>query len=217
MEISGVRRQPVQQRSIERVERILDACAELLDEVGFDALTTAEVARRAEVPAATIYQFFDGRPGMMRALALRNLDLLLVRLRRRAAAEPGLGWHRAAEIVIEETVGMRRTVPGFTVVDFADTRPGGATFLPPGQAPEGGDILAERLYAFALEEVGLPELQDPYRVMRLAIETTAVALRLAFQNSPEGDPAMIEQARLLLTGYLSQFGRGTRGSRSRRP
>ncbi|MFI6802275.1 TetR family transcriptional regulator [Streptosporangium canum] len=207
MENSGVRRKPVQQRSIERVERILDACAELLDEVGFDALTTAEVARRAGVPAATVYQFFDGRPGMMRALALRNLDLLLVRLRRRTDDEPGLTWPRAAEIVIEETVGMRRTVPGFTVVDFADTRAGGASFLPPGQVLEGGDILAERLYDFATGQAGLPPLPDPYRVMRLAIETTGIALRLAFQNSRDGDPAMIEQARILLTAYFTQLTR----------
>lgn len=207
MKNSGVRRRPVQQRSIERVERILDACAELLDEVGFDALTTAEVARRAGVPPATVYQFFDGRPGMMRALALRNLDLLLVQLHRRADDEPGLTWPRAVEIVIEETVGMRRTVPGFTVVDFADTRAGGASFLPPGQIPEGGDILAERLYDFATGQAGLPPLPDPYRVMRLAIETTGIALRLAFQNSRDGDPAMIDQARTLLTAYFAQLTR----------
>ncbi|MEV0588287.1 TetR/AcrR family transcriptional regulator [Nonomuraea sp. NPDC050310] len=203
MEIPGVRRTPVQQRSIERVERILDACAELLDEVGFDALATAEVARRAGVPGATVYQFFDGKAGMLRALALRNLDLLLERLRRRAAAEPGLTWPRAAEIVVEETAAMRRTVPGFTVVDFADTRPGGASFLPPGQGEGGGDILAERLYGFAVEEAGLPPLPDPLRVVRLAIEVTGVALRLAFQGSREGDPAMLGHARLLLRSFFT--------------
>ncbi|GAA4079721.1 TetR/AcrR family transcriptional regulator [Nonomuraea soli] len=207
MENSGVRRRPVQRRSIERVERILDACAGLLDEVGFDALTTAEVARRARVPAATVYQFFDGKPGMMRALALRNLDLLLVRLRRRAAAEHDLTWRRAAEIVLEETAGMRRTVPGFTVVDFADTRPGGASFLPAGQTQEGGDILAERLYAFAIDEAGLPPLRDPLRAMRLAIEAAGVALRLAFQHSRDGDPAMLAHGRTLLTAYLDRLER----------
>ncbi|MEV6162086.1 TetR/AcrR family transcriptional regulator [Streptomyces sp. NPDC052052] len=197
-----MRRRPVQQRSIERVERILDACGELLDEAGFDALTPAEVARRAEVPAATLYQFFDGKTGLMQALAMRNLELLLDRLRRRAAAEPLLGWPRAAEIVVEETAAMRRAVPGFTVVDFADTRPGGTRFLPPGRT-EGDDIFAERLYTFAVEEAGLPELSDPYRVMRLTIEAAAVGLRLAFQHSPDGDAAMIGQTRRLLTAYLT--------------
>ncbi|XVQ85091.1 TetR/AcrR family transcriptional regulator [Microbispora siamensis] len=209
MDNPGVRRRPVQKRSIDRVERILDACARLLDEVGLDALTIVDVARRAEVPSGTIYQFFDGKPGMLRELALRNLELLLVRLRRRVAAEAAeaaegaLTWPRAAELVLTETVEMRRTVPGYTVVDFADTRPGGPTFLPPGEAKEGGDVLAERLYHFALDEAGLPPLPDPYRVMRLAIQATAAALQLAFTASPEGDPAMIEQGRRLLRAYFT--------------
>ncbi|MGI5154370.1 TetR/AcrR family transcriptional regulator [Microbispora sp. CA-102843] len=203
MDNPGIRRRPVQKRSIDRVERILDACARLLDEVGLDALTIVDVARRAEVPSGTIYQFFDGKPGMLRELALRNLELLLVRLRRRVAGEDALTWPRAAELVLTETVEMRRTVPGYTVVDFADTRPGGPTFLPPGEAKEGGDVLAERLYQFALDEAGLPPLPDPYRVMRLAIQATAAALQLAFTASPEGDPAMIEQGCRLLRAYFA--------------
>ncbi|MFF3670481.1 TetR/AcrR family transcriptional regulator [Microtetraspora malaysiensis] len=203
----GVRRRPVQKRSIERVERILDACAGLLDEVGFDSLTTSEVARRAGVPSGTVYQFFDGKPGMMRELAMRNLELLIERLRRRAAGEAMLTWPRAAEIVIEETIEMRRTVPGFTVVDFADTRPGGPSFLPDGETEEGGDVLADRLYAFAVEEAGLPPLPDPHRVMRLAIEATSVALALAFRAARQGDPAMIDQGRRLLRAYFADVSR----------
>ncbi|WP_433443283.1 helix-turn-helix domain-containing protein [Nonomuraea sp. CA-141351] len=199
----GLRRRPVQKRSIDRVERILDACARLLDEVGLDALTTADVARSARVPGGTIYQFFDGKSGMLRELALRNLELLLVRLRRRMAEEDDLTWPRAAELVLTETVEMRRTVPGFTVVDFADTRPGGSSFLPPGTVKESGDVLAERLYHFALKEAGLPPLPDPYRVMRLAIQATAAALQLAFAASREGDPAMIEQGHRLLRAYFA--------------
>ncbi|MGI5282187.1 TetR/AcrR family transcriptional regulator [Nonomuraea polychroma] len=203
----GLRRRPVQKRSIERFERILDACTQLLDEVGLDALTTLEVARRARVPSGTIYQFFDGKPGLLCELALRNLELLLMRLRRRMVEETAVTWPRAAEIVLVETVEMRRTVPGFTVVDFADTRPGGSSFLPTGKVKEGGDMLAERLYHFALNEAGLPPLPDPYRVMRLAIQITAAALQLAFTASPEGDPAMIEQGRRVLRAYFADLSR----------
>ncbi|RSN06828.1 TetR family transcriptional regulator [Nonomuraea sp. WAC 01424] len=202
MENPGLRRRPVQRRSIDRVERILDASARLLDEVGLDALTISDVARSAGVPAGTIYQFFDGRPGMLRELALRNLELLLARLRVRIAAEPALTWPRAAEVVLAETVAMRRSVPGFTVVDFADTRPGGASFLPAGSVRESGDVLAERLYHFALEEAGLPALPDPYRVMRLAIQATAAVLHLSFSSTPQGDRAMVEQGRRLLRAYF---------------
>jgi len=200
----------VQQRSRERVERILDACAELLDEVGSDALTVTAVARRAGVPTGTVYQFFDGRIGLLRHLALRHLDILIDRLRARAAGEAELSWPRAGEIVIEETVQMRKVIPGFTVVDFGEARPGGEKYLPEGTTEAGGDILAERLYRFAVEEAGLPPLADPYRVTSLAIQTTAVGIDLAFRDSREGDAAMVEQTRRLLGAYFADAARRSR-------
>ena len=80
--VSGgtLRRRPAQRRSLERVERMLDECARLLDEVGYEALTTKEVARRAEVPIGTFYQFFPDKHGLVRALALRNLEAFLARI-----------------------------------------------------------------------------------------------------------------------------------------
>ncbi|ROO85627.1 TetR family transcriptional regulator [Actinocorallia herbida] len=197
----------MQRRSRERVERILDACAELLDEVGSEGLTVTEVARRAGVPSGTVYQFFDGRLGLLRQLALRHLEILLGRLRARAAAEPGLTWPRAGEIVIDETVRMRRVIPGFTVVDFGEARPGGEKYLPEGTTEAGGDIMAESLYRFAVEEAGLPPLADPYRVTSLAIQAAAVGIDLAFRTSRDGDPAMIEQTRRLLSAYFADAAR----------
>src|ERR1700754_4785079 len=80
--VSGgtLRRRPAQRRSLERVERMLDECARLLDELGYEALTTKEVARRAEVPIGTFYQFFPDKQGLVRALAMRNLEAFLDRI-----------------------------------------------------------------------------------------------------------------------------------------
>ena len=49
-----LRRAPVQRRSAERLTRILDACADLLDEVGYDDLSTRAVAQRAGVPIGSV-------------------------------------------------------------------------------------------------------------------------------------------------------------------
>ena len=43
-----LRRVPVQGRSVARVQRMLDACAELVDDVGYEGLTTTLLAERAE-------------------------------------------------------------------------------------------------------------------------------------------------------------------------
>src|SRR3954470_13393502 len=121
---STLRRRPAQRRSVERVERMLDECALLLDEVGYEALTTKEVARRAEVPIGTFYQFFSDKQGLVRALALRNLDAFLHRITERLTeriTEANLDhWTDLVELAIDEFVAMKRTTPGFAVVDFGE-------------------------------------------------------------------------------------------------
>jgi len=70
------RRRPIQRRSRERVELILQAAAELLAEGGVDALTMRSLAERVEIPAATIYRYFANREEIISAY----LDLELGRI-----------------------------------------------------------------------------------------------------------------------------------------
>lgn len=70
------RRRPIQRRSRERVEMIVQAAAELLAEGGVDALTMRSLAERADIPAATIYRYFANREEIIAAY----LDLELERI-----------------------------------------------------------------------------------------------------------------------------------------
>ncbi|QGU08142.1 Transcriptional regulator, TetR family [Corynebacterium occultum] len=60
-EILVPRRRPAQQRSRERFNRILAAARSVLVDLGFESFTFDEVARRAEVPIGTLYQFFANK------------------------------------------------------------------------------------------------------------------------------------------------------------
>ena len=51
-----VRTEPVQERGAARVEALLDAAAAVVDEVGFDRLTTAMVAEHAGSSIGTVYR-----------------------------------------------------------------------------------------------------------------------------------------------------------------
>ncbi|TKB29290.1 MAG: helix-turn-helix transcriptional regulator, partial [Mesorhizobium sp.] len=55
-EIAMPRRAPTQQRSRERVERMLAAAAALIAEQGSDAMRMGEVAERAGVSIGSLYQ-----------------------------------------------------------------------------------------------------------------------------------------------------------------
>ena len=66
------RRQPVQARSRENVERILDAAAALIDEGGVDAVTTRVIADRAGITAPSLYRFFADREQVLDAWSSRT-------------------------------------------------------------------------------------------------------------------------------------------------
>lgn len=60
---------PRQERARAAVGRILRATGELLDDGGFDALTTTAVAERAGVNIATLYRYFPDKYALIEALA----------------------------------------------------------------------------------------------------------------------------------------------------
>ena len=69
--IATPRRAPSQQRSRERVERMLAAASALIAEQGSDAMRMGEVAERAGVSIGSLYQFFPDKRAIVWALAER--------------------------------------------------------------------------------------------------------------------------------------------------
>lgn len=70
----SLRRQPKQKRSQQRVERILEAAAEVFAEVGYEAATTHEIATRAKTAIGSLYQFFPDKLAIFHALEERHME-----------------------------------------------------------------------------------------------------------------------------------------------
>lgn len=70
-QIASPRRAPSQQRSRERVERMLAAASALIAGQGSDAMRMGEVAERAGVSIGSLYQFFPDKRAIIWALAER--------------------------------------------------------------------------------------------------------------------------------------------------
>ncbi|MGW4892919.1 TetR family transcriptional regulator [Kitasatospora sp. NPDC004240] len=210
------RRRPVQQRSQERYERMLDACAGLLDEVTPAALTTKEVAARAGVPIGTLYQFFGGKEDLLAALAGRNLEQYVRRLDHRLSTERPTLLAGFTDLAVEEFVAMKRTVPGFRQMDFglvgapgpADPRTGAGE--PPLDERHllDGELDNNTAVALRLRSLGgeLFAAQDPAALtlgLRVALESADAVLKLAFRTDPDGDPALIAECKRLVRCYLA--------------
>lgn len=65
---SALRKEPVQGRSRELVENIIDGTLRVVERDGVDAITTPRVAKAAGVSVGSIYQYFDNKRSLMGAL-----------------------------------------------------------------------------------------------------------------------------------------------------
>lgn len=201
----GLRTVPVQRRSAARLARILDACAELLEE-----LSTRAVATRAGVPIGSVYRFFGNKRAMADALARRNLDSYAARVERRLAAIPAADRRSAIDAVLDEYLAMKRTVPGFGLVDFGTRIPAG----PPGRAPAPGadfepvpdanDRVADRLTALLAAQLRRAPDAALRRMVLVAVEAADALFQLAFRTDASCDPDIIAETRELVRAYLAR-------------
>ncbi|MER5196729.1 TetR family transcriptional regulator [Streptomyces sp. NPDC002740] len=195
---TSLRRAPVQRRSAERLTRILDACADLLDEVGYDGLSTRAVAERAAVPIGSVYRFFGNKRQMADALAQRNLERYSERVTERLKGARRGDWRAAMDAVLDEYLAMKHTAPGFSLVDFGNQIPVGARHAEPNHRV--ADRLTDLLSDYLVRE---PD-EDLRRTFLIAVETADTLVQLAFRVDPEGDPKVIDEARELLRAYLAR-------------
>ncbi len=69
-----LRVRPRQDRSREKVERILMSTAKILEDDGPDAVTMVSIARAADLPTPTVYHYFADRAAVFYALAERTIQ-----------------------------------------------------------------------------------------------------------------------------------------------
>ncbi|MFF3958116.1 TetR family transcriptional regulator [Streptomyces sp. NPDC001890] len=195
---TNLRRAPVQQRSAERLARILDACAELLDETGYEQLSTRAVAIRAGVPIGSVYRFFSNKRALTDALARRNLDSYAERVTARLSVIPAADWRSAIDAVLDEYLAMKRSVAGFALVDF------GAAAPEEDPASDANQRVASRLGELLSGYLVGTSDKDLSRTVLVCVEAADALLQLAFRTDPAGDPAIVAETRTMLRAYLAR-------------
>ena len=178
---------------------MLDACAEILDESGYDELSTTLIARRAGVAIGSIYQFFPDKRAVVQALALRNLELFGDRVGQRLATDAPGHWTEAVAVVLAVYVDMHRNVAGFRALRFGDA-------VDPHLLDAGLDntaVLADRLRSLVVESVGLDDTAELALILTITVEAAESVLRLAFRRHPQGDEEVIAEADRLVRAYLA--------------
>jgi AcrR family transcriptional regulator len=195
-----LRRVPVQGRSVARVARMLDACAELVDEIGYEALTTTLLAERAGVAIGSIYQFFPDKRAVVQALTLRNLEAYLGRLSTRFAEAEFAHWWDGVDAAIDEYIEMHRDVPGFRTLHFGDV----VDVHLLDEDKDNNQVIASALTSLMRETFPIPSTVEIDFPIVVAVEIADALIKLGFRHDPSGDARILAEAKSLIQAYLSQ-------------
>ncbi|MBB6118532.1 AcrR family transcriptional regulator [Nocardiopsis algeriensis] len=196
-----LRRLPAQQRSVARVQRMLDCCAELLDEAGYDNLSTTRIAERAGVAIGSVYQFFPDKKAITQALGLRFLDQFGTRVSTRLSEATITHWTGAVDIIVDEYIDMHRNVPGFRSLHFGD-------IVDPRLLSGGTDnnrVISTQLRKIIVSVTGVPDSEALDQAVHVAVESADAVLKLAFRDDPEGDPDLVYETKRMVSSYLTDF------------
>ncbi|MHB1171793.1 MAG: TetR/AcrR family transcriptional regulator [Lacisediminihabitans sp.] len=196
-----LRNEPVQARSSARLSGLLDAAAEVVEEIGYERLTTAMVAERAGASIGTVYRYFPDRIVVLQSLSARYLDKFSDREHSTLAADGVTTWTEAVTVVLDNFVEFFRTEPGFKSLRFGDV----LDVRPRATDLTGIGVMAKQLVTVLNERFGLPNDAALPFLVEVALEMADSLLARAFAFDPRGDERFIAEARKVVADYLGGY------------
>ena len=199
------RRVPTQDRSRQRVERILDAAAEIFADIGYDAATTDAIALRAGTSIGSLYQFFPNKQALYNAIADRHLSRARVvfdQLMTPDALERP--WQEILDASVDAFSAFDRTDKDFRAVWINWHLSG--EFLVAGQA-------LNREFAMRTEAVLAKQARSltPARralVATVLVEVLSAMLFLAARRDHDAAEKIVAETKLLLRRYVEPYAAG---------
>jgi AcrR family transcriptional regulator len=194
------RRVPTQERSRQRVERILESAAHVFASQGYEAATMEAIAAGAETSIGSIYQFYPNKRAVFRGLLERYHDSLKTwfdALLDSPLLE--LPWRELLDSSIDAVARFHETEPGFRAVWVG-------MHLTEEVLTEGEAMnreLARRIESVLGRKLDLPAKQRPI-VATMIVEIVTMMLILSARR-PTDSRAVVIETKALLRRYLAPF------------
>ena len=195
-----LRNEPVQARSTARLATLLDSAAAVIDEVGYERLTTAMVAERAGASIGTVYRYFPDRIVVLQGLSARYLEQCVERTTRSITESRHENWVDAVLGAIDELAAAFRTEPGFRSLRFGDV----LDVRPALHSVPGAAVVASRMAQAVTQRFGTEDSDLAFR-LDVAISLADALLARAFAVSKKGDEKFVTEAKAVARGYLEGF------------
>lgn len=190
----------MQERSAARLDALLDAAAETVDEIGFARLTTGLVADRAGASIGTVYRYFPDRLVLLHALRNREVQRFRDLVVQKVHESPRDQVSDAVDCAIDAFVQMYKNEPGFRIIRFVGSESSGSV---DEDSAEAG-FFARQFIEIVSEEFGIRANRESVFRMEVVVETCNALVTRAFQANPDGDKRFIDEARAIARQYVQQ-------------
>jgi AcrR family transcriptional regulator len=190
---------PVQDRSRDRLEAILDTGSVVFAARGFDAATMEAIAERGEMSIGSLYRFFPNKAALFAAIADRNFErartLYGLLLTPAMLARP---WPEIIDAVIDGFRSLKRTDPGFRAtamnLQYYSRREQGDRALQAELIRRTESVIAKKA----------PRLRAPRRKLVAAMINHVIVGMLFFadREGEEMADSIIAETKLVLRRYL---------------
>ncbi|MCA3697187.1 TetR/AcrR family transcriptional regulator [Aquidulcibacter sp.] len=192
---------PSQDRGQRRVDRLLDAAADLILVHGAEGLKMDMVAKQAATSPGSLYQFFPNRAALLTALAERygaEIEAIAQSTLQRQAAVPPTSIEQAARDFLEPFLVFYEANPAYVILTEASDR----IF-----AGAGYDFGEDDQVARTLNQVLQPFTASAHQarlqtVCEMLITLTHTAIAAAFKLPTAAKRDWLAELDTLISGYL---------------
>jgi len=190
--------EPQQQRSRDKVARILTAAATLLETTPYEDLGTKLIAAEAGVSVGVLYRYFTDKEAIVASLVRGWLQLDVQNVQRITEAPlPATPRTLFEKLITAYADGFRSQSGRRNVWYHAPSIP---SLKPDNQAADLA--VADAVHGALVRGYSMPDTAQSRRRVALAVEVASHLLDLAFRDNPEGDPDILADAALIADRYL---------------
>jgi AcrR family transcriptional regulator len=198
-EVGAARRAPVQGRSQETVQRILDAASRLLERIPLDEITTSRIAQESGVSIGGLYRFFPDKQAIIDAIAVRHVNEFESQVRNKLLRRIPLSGPKFLAAVVDSFVEFLDARPDFRTIVFGRHISAGTREqqISPDVGAAG---LVKQVLALML---GIKDSRKLTLKIRVASETGERLLAYAYEQKDMAErKKIVEELKSLLAGYL---------------
>lgn len=198
----GARRAASQARSQAKMARVIQATAEIIDDLGPEAVNTSAVAARAGVSVGWLYNFFDDREALLEEILVAGLRNLDERLEAVGFTFAGSDWRPAVEAGVDATIEFFTDSPGFRLL-WNSTEFSGRMI----QANRMHDELLASYLAASATRVRSDAPDVPLEtVAKIFVGMLDKGVDLYYRDDPKnGDPELWAEVKRAGVAYLEMF------------